>query len=67
MPAISLFGAFAKRGIAFHQCKLSASELYIAALPAFTSKTVSLLDQPRAIDQFINLSAARSAAAAPKP
>ena len=47
--------AFAKRGIAFHQCKLSASELYIAALPAFTSKTVVLLDQPRAVDQFINL------------
>jgi hypothetical protein len=47
--------AFAKHGITYHLSKLSASELYIAALPAFTSKSVVLLDQPRAIDQLCNL------------
>ena len=47
--------AFAKFGIAYNLSKLSASELYIAALPSFTSKSVVLLDQPRAIDQLVNL------------
>jgi hypothetical protein len=50
-----IVSAFARHGIAFHQSKLSTSELYISALPAFTSRTVALLDQPRAIDQLVNL------------
>jgi hypothetical protein len=47
--------AFAKHGITYHLSKLSASELYVAAVPCFTSKSVVLLDQPRAIDQLCNL------------
>ena len=50
-----IVSAFAKHGITYHQCKLSTSELYIAALPAFTSRTVALLDQSKSIDQLVGL------------
>jgi hypothetical protein len=47
--------AFAKHGITYMPSKLSASELYVASLPAFTSGTVALLDNPNLIDQLVNL------------
>ena len=50
-----IVSAFAKHGITYHSSKLSASELYLASMPAFTSRTLVLLDQPRLIDQLVNL------------
>jgi hypothetical protein len=47
--------AFAKRGIQYKPSKLNASELYIAALPTFTSGSISLLDNPGLFEQLINL------------
>ena len=47
--------AFAKHGVGYLSAKLSASELYIAALPRFTSGTVALLDNPALVDQLVNL------------
>jgi hypothetical protein len=47
--------SFAKHGIAYHPAKLSASELYIAALPAFTSGSLALLDQADVVTQLVNL------------
>jgi len=47
--------AFARHGIAYQPAKLSASELYIAALPAFTSGSLSLLDQADVVTQLVNL------------
>jgi hypothetical protein len=50
-----IVSAFAKYAITYTQSKPGASELYLAALPAFTSRTLALLDQPRAVDQLVNL------------
>jgi len=50
-----LVSAFAKHSIGYLPSKLSASELYLAALPAFTSGTVSLLDKSDVVDQLVNL------------
>jgi hypothetical protein len=47
--------AFAKHGIAYKHCPLNASELYIAALPTFTSGSISLLDLPAMFDELVNL------------
>jgi hypothetical protein len=47
--------AFAKHGITYLPAKLSASELYLAALPVFTSGGVALLDNPVLIEQLVNL------------
>jgi hypothetical protein len=47
--------AFAKHSITYRPAKLSASDLYIAALPAFTSASLALLDQDDVIGQLINL------------
>jgi hypothetical protein len=50
-----IVSAFAKHGIGYVQSKLDASGLYLAALPAFTSNTIALLDVPRAIEQLVAL------------
>jgi hypothetical protein len=47
--------AFAKYGVAYQASKLSASELYIAALPTFTSGSLALLDQADVVGQLVNL------------
>jgi len=47
--------AFAKNGITYQACPLSASELYLHSLPAWTSGTVAMLDNPRAIDELTSL------------
>jgi hypothetical protein len=47
--------AFAKHGVSYLQCPLNASELYIAALPSFTSASVALLDNPRIISELTSL------------
>jgi hypothetical protein len=47
--------AFAKHGVTYLPAKLSASELYLAALPVFTSGGVALLDNPVLIEQLVNL------------
>jgi hypothetical protein len=50
-----LVAALARHGVTYLASKLSASELYCAALPAFTSNTVALLDNPTAIEQLVAL------------
>jgi hypothetical protein len=50
-----LIVAFAKNGITYQSCPLSASELYLHSLPAWTSGTVAMLDNPRAIDELTSL------------
>jgi len=47
--------SFAKHGVGYQPSKLSASELYIAALPAFTSGSLALLDQDDVVTQLVNL------------
>jgi hypothetical protein len=47
--------AFARNGIGYMTSPLSASELYLHALPCFTSGTVAMLDQPRAVEQLVGL------------
>ena len=47
--------AFAKHRIQYRPCKLNASELYLAALPTFTSGSISLLDNPGLFEQLVNL------------
>jgi hypothetical protein len=46
---------FAKHGVAYVSCPKSASELYLHALPAWSSSMVSMVDVPSAIDQLCNL------------
>ena len=46
---------FAKQGVAYQSCPLTASQLYLHCLPAFTSKMVVMVDVPRAIEQLANL------------
>jgi hypothetical protein len=50
-----LVSALARHGVSYMASKLSASELYSAALPAFTSGTVVLLDNPLLIEQLVAL------------
>ena len=50
-----LVSAFAKHRVSYLQCPLNASELYIAALPTFTSGSIALLDNPDLIDQLVNM------------
>jgi hypothetical protein len=47
-----IVSAFGKFGITYVQSKLDASALYLAALPAFTSNTLALLDVPRAMSNW---------------
>jgi hypothetical protein len=47
--------AFAKHSITYRPAKLSASDLYIAALPAFTSGSLALLDLDDVVSQLVNL------------
>jgi hypothetical protein len=46
---------FAKHGIAYFSCPLTASQLYLHALPAWTSRMVVMCDASRAVDQLVNL------------
>src|SRR5262249_2111794 len=46
---------FAKQGIQYQSCPLSASELYLHALPSWTSKMVLMCDCQRAVDQLCTL------------
>jgi hypothetical protein len=46
---------FAQQGIQYHSCPLTASELYLHSLAAWTSGMVVMLDNPRAIEQLANL------------
>jgi hypothetical protein len=46
---------FAKHGIAYQSCPLTASQLYLHALPAWTSSMVVMCDVSRAVDQLVNL------------
>jgi hypothetical protein len=46
---------FAKLGIRYQSCPLTASQLYLHALPAWTSSMVVMCDVSRAVDQLVNL------------
>jgi hypothetical protein len=46
---------FAKHGIHYQSCPLTAPQLYLHALPAWTSKMVVMCDVSRAVDQLCNL------------
>jgi hypothetical protein len=46
---------FAKQGIRYQSCPLTASQLYLHALPSWTSKMVLLCDCQRAVDQLCTL------------
>jgi hypothetical protein len=50
-----LVSAFREQGIEYLRCPLSASDLYLAALPAFTSQTISLVDSPGLVDELVSL------------
>src|SRR5262249_35077086 len=45
--------AFARNGIEYREINVSASDLYLHAIPVFTSARVELLDVPRLIDQLL--------------
>jgi hypothetical protein len=48
--------AFEKRGIVdYRHCELPRSALYLNLLPHLNSRTVRLLDHPRAVNQIANL------------
>src|SRR6516162_8285956 len=47
--------AFANNSLTYQPCPLSASELYLHSLPAWTSGTVAMLDNLRAIDELTSL------------
>ena len=46
---------FAKQGIAYQSCPLTASQLYLHSRPAWTSGMVRMLDVQRAIEQLCAL------------
>lgn len=46
---------FRRHGIEYELSEANRSELYLAAVPAFNSDRVSLLDDDRAVEQFIAL------------
>jgi hypothetical protein len=50
-----LVSAFRQAGIEYLRCPLSASDLYLAALPVFTSQTISLVDSPGLVDELVSL------------
>jgi hypothetical protein len=50
-----LVSAFREQGIEYLRCPLSASDLYLAALPTFTSQTISLIDSPGLVDELVSL------------
>jgi hypothetical protein len=47
--------AFARYGVAVMSCPLTASELYLHSLPAWTASRVQMLDNDRAVDQLAGL------------
>jgi hypothetical protein len=47
--------AFRKRGIAYELSDKTASELFRALLPLMNSGSIELVDQPRLVDQIVNL------------
>jgi len=47
--------AFEKRQIEYKHSELATSQLYLNVLPHINSKTIRLLDNPRAINQFAGL------------
>jgi hypothetical protein len=47
--------AFEKRGASYRHCELPRSALYTNLLPHLNSKTVRLLDHPRAVNQIASL------------
>ena len=46
---------FAKHGIRYQSCPLTASQLYLHCMPAWTSAMVRMCDVSRAVDQLVNL------------
>lgn len=46
---------FRKRGVAYELSDKTASELFRALLPLMNSGSIDLLDQPRLVDQIVNL------------
>jgi hypothetical protein len=46
---------FARSGVRYLACELDRSELFLSALPLFTSGRVRLLDHARLVDQFAQL------------
>ena len=47
--------AFAKHGITYQACPLSAPELYLHSLPPWTAQRVAMLDNAKAVDQLYGL------------
>ncbi len=47
--------AFGKHGVSYQTSPLSASELYLHSLPAWTAGRVAMLDHPKAVDQLCAL------------
>jgi hypothetical protein len=47
--------AFARHGVAVMKCPLTASELYMHSVPAWTASRVQMLDNDRAVDQLAAL------------
>jgi hypothetical protein len=47
--------AFEKRGVDYRHCELPRSALYLNLLPHLNSRTVRLLDNPRAVNQIASL------------
>jgi hypothetical protein len=47
--------AFEKRGASYQHCELPRSALYTNLLPHLNSRTVRLLDHPRAVNQIASL------------
>src|SRR5947207_4819114 len=47
--------AFDRHGITYRHSELNRSQLYLTTLPLINSKTVRLLDHPRAVNQFCGL------------
>ena len=46
---------FAQHGIVYQSCPLTASQLYLHSLPAWTSRMVLMCDCARAVEQLCNL------------
>ena len=47
--------AFEKRGVSYRHCELPRSALYLNLLPHLNSRTIRLLDNPRAVNQIASL------------
>ena len=47
--------AFEKRGVDYRHCELPRSALYLNLLPHLNSRTIQLLDHPRAVNQIASL------------